>query len=247
MAPHSGTFAQKIPWMEEPGRLQSMGSLESDTTERLHFPFSLSCIGEGNGNPLQCSCLENPRDGKPGGLPSMGRTESDTTEVTQQQQQQHTISGGVKWYSCYRKQCDRFSKKLRTYSVLGIYSKSKVEDTCTLPFTAAWYSSRKVEPTKCPFINMWCRKNVMQTYSGLLSSLEQEGNSEAAAWINLEDVTPSEVNQMEKGKYCIIPLIQDTQSSHIQRQKTGVVDWEVVEWIQFQFCKIKELYRLEAH
>ena len=36
---------------------------ESDTTERLHVHFSLSCIGEGNGNPLQCSCLENPRDG----------------------------------------------------------------------------------------------------------------------------------------------------------------------------------------
>ena len=39
------------------------GHKESDVTERLHFPFSLSCIGEGNGNPLQCSCLENPRDG----------------------------------------------------------------------------------------------------------------------------------------------------------------------------------------
>ena len=38
------------------------GHEESDTTERLHFDFSLSCIGEGNGNPLQCSCLENPRD-----------------------------------------------------------------------------------------------------------------------------------------------------------------------------------------
>ena len=38
------------------------GHSESDTTERLHFHFSLSCIGEGNGNPLQCSCLENPRD-----------------------------------------------------------------------------------------------------------------------------------------------------------------------------------------
>ena len=63
MAPHSSTLAWKIPWMEEPGRLQSMGSLESDTTERLHFHFSLSCIGEGNGNPLQRSCLENPRDG----------------------------------------------------------------------------------------------------------------------------------------------------------------------------------------
>ena len=39
------------------------GRSESGTTERLHFHFSLSCIGEGNGNPLQCSCLENPRDG----------------------------------------------------------------------------------------------------------------------------------------------------------------------------------------
>ena len=120
MAPHSGTLAWKIPRMEEPGRLQSMGSLrvgrdwvtsfsllnfhalekemathssvlaqripgtgslvgcclwgctESDTTEQLHFHFSVSSIGEGNGNPLQCSCLENPRDGEPGGLPSLG-------------------------------------------------------------------------------------------------------------------------------------------------------------------------------
>ena len=39
------------------------GRQESDTTEQLHFHFSLSCIGEGNGNPLRCSCLENLRDG----------------------------------------------------------------------------------------------------------------------------------------------------------------------------------------
>ena len=39
------------------------GRKELNTTERLHFHFSLSCVGEGNGNPLQCSCLENPRDG----------------------------------------------------------------------------------------------------------------------------------------------------------------------------------------
>ena len=63
MAPHSSTFAWKIPWTEEPGRLQSMGSLESDTTERLYFHFSLSCTGGGNVNPLQYSCPENPRDG----------------------------------------------------------------------------------------------------------------------------------------------------------------------------------------
>ena len=144
MIPHSSTLAWKIPWSEEPGRLQSMGSLRaghdwatslwlfalffafanidtgsylhfssyvvlccrrrqwhptpvllpgkshgwrslvgcspwghwgSYTTERLHFHFSLSCIGEGNGNPLQCSCLENPRDG--------GAWWASVSEVTQ--------------------------------------------------------------------------------------------------------------------------------------------------------------------
>ena len=59
MAPHSSTLAWKIPWMEEPGTLQSMGSLRV----RHDWATSLSHIGEGNGNPLQCSYLENPRDG----------------------------------------------------------------------------------------------------------------------------------------------------------------------------------------
>ena len=91
MAPHSSTLAWKIPWTEEPGRHDWATSLSLFTfmhwrrkwqptpvflpgkshgrrslvgmTERLHFHFSLSCIGEGNGSPLQCSCLENPRDG----------------------------------------------------------------------------------------------------------------------------------------------------------------------------------------
>ena len=63
MATHSSTLAWKILWTEEHGRLQSMGSLRVRQTEWLHFHFSLSCVGERNGNPLQCSCLENPRDG----------------------------------------------------------------------------------------------------------------------------------------------------------------------------------------
>ena len=69
---HSSTLAWKIPQTEEPGRLQSMGLKKSDMAERLHFHFLLSCIGEGNGNPLQCSCLENPDMAEPGRLPSMG-------------------------------------------------------------------------------------------------------------------------------------------------------------------------------
>ena len=78
MAPHSSAPAWKIPWAMAPtpvllpGESHGQRSLvgcspwgceESDTTERRPFHFSLSCIGEGNGNPLQCSCLENPRDG----------------------------------------------------------------------------------------------------------------------------------------------------------------------------------------
>ena len=62
MAPHSSTLARKIPWMEEPGRLQSMGSLRWTRLSDFTFTFSLSCSGEGNCNTLQCSCLENPRD-----------------------------------------------------------------------------------------------------------------------------------------------------------------------------------------
>ena len=82
MAPHPSTFAWKIPWTEEPGRLQSMGSLESDTTEGLHSLFTfmhwrrkwqptpvfLPGESQGQGSLVGC-CL-------------WGRTELDTTEAT---------------------------------------------------------------------------------------------------------------------------------------------------------------------
>ena len=72
MAPHSSTVAWKIPWTEEPGRLQSMGLLRVGHDWATSLSLSLSCIGEGNGNPLQCSCLENPRDGEAWGAAVYG-------------------------------------------------------------------------------------------------------------------------------------------------------------------------------
>ena len=62
MATHSSGLAWRIPRRGSLMVCRLWGHTESDTTERLHFHFSFSCIGEGNGNPLQCSCLENPRD-----------------------------------------------------------------------------------------------------------------------------------------------------------------------------------------
>ena len=72
MAPHSSTFAWKIPWTEEPGGLQSMGSLELDMTEQLHFHFSLSCIEKEMATHSSVLAWRIPGTGEPGGLPSMG-------------------------------------------------------------------------------------------------------------------------------------------------------------------------------
>ena len=72
MAPHSSTPAWKIPWMEEPGRLQSMGLLRADTTERLHFHFSLSCIEKEMATHSSIRAWRIPGTREPGGLPSMG-------------------------------------------------------------------------------------------------------------------------------------------------------------------------------
>ena len=78
MAPHSSVLAWKIPWTEEPSKLLSVGSLRVGHDEWLHFHFSLSCIGEGNGNPLQYSCLESPRDGGAWWAAVYGVTQSRT-------------------------------------------------------------------------------------------------------------------------------------------------------------------------
>ena len=72
MATHSSTLAWKIPWTEEPGGLKSMAALGV----RHDWVTSLSRTGEGNGNPLQCSCLENPRDGGAWWAPVYGVAQS---------------------------------------------------------------------------------------------------------------------------------------------------------------------------
>ena len=78
MAPHSSTLAWKIPWTEEPGRLQSMGLQSQTRLSDFTLTFHFHALGEGNGNPLQCSCLENPRDGRAWWAATCGVAQSRT-------------------------------------------------------------------------------------------------------------------------------------------------------------------------
>ena len=84
MAPHSSTLAWKIP--TDRGAWQAaVHGVAKSRTPLSDFTFHFSCIGEGNGNPLQCSCLENPRDGEPWWAAVHGVTQSRTRLKRQQQ------------------------------------------------------------------------------------------------------------------------------------------------------------------
>ena len=88
MATHSSTLAWKIPWTEEPGRLQSMWSPRVKTRlSDFTFTFHFHALEKEMATHSSVPAWRIPGTGEPGGLPSMGHTESDTTEVTQQQQQ----------------------------------------------------------------------------------------------------------------------------------------------------------------
>ena len=89
MAPHSSTLAWRIPWTEEPGRLWSMGSRRVWHNWVTSLSLSFSRIGEGNGNSLQCSCLENPRDS--------GAWWAAIYEVTQSQARLKWLSSSSVW------------------------------------------------------------------------------------------------------------------------------------------------------
>ena len=110
---------------------------ESDTTERLHFHFSLSCIGEGNGNPLQCSCLENPRDS--------GAWWAAVYEVTQSRTRLKRLSSSssssdyiIKYRGLVTQLCPTFCKPMNCSpqgsSVHGILQ-ARILEWITIPFS----------------------------------------------------------------------------------------------------------------
>ena len=131
MAPYSSTLAQKIPWMEEPGRLQSMGSLQVGRDFTFTFTFHFHALEKEMATHSSVLAWRIPGTAEPGGLPSMGHTESDTTEATQQQQQQSSLLGGEGHgnplqYSCLENPMDGGSWQATVHRV----TKSHTEATC---------------------------------------------------------------------------------------------------------------------
>ena len=94
------------------------GHWGSDMTERLHFHFSLSCIGEGNGNPLQCSCLENPRDGGAWWAAIYGVTQSQT------RLKQLSSRGSYKWPTTLKAGQTNFMSHVHACSVASVVSET---------------------------------------------------------------------------------------------------------------------------
>ena len=155
---HCNTLAWKSPWREEPGRLQSMGSLRVRHDWVLHFHFSLSCIGEGNGNPLQCSCLENSRDG--GAWWAAIRLQtcfrhnwSDLAEAAAA----NTIWQRIRCYIC----SPNFSFKIQTsiYNCLLYFQLCFCSNTVD-PYTVSVWNERVYFYAVFFFINMYCTIHV---------------------------------------------------------------------------------------
>ena len=119
------------------------GREELDTTERLHFHFSLSCTGEGNGNPLQCSCLENPRDGGAWRAAIYGVAQS-RTRLKWLSSSSSKIGGGsvCQSLSRYPTLCDLMDCSLPGFSVHGILQEG-ILGWVDVSFSRRWEGARQ--------------------------------------------------------------------------------------------------------
>ena len=139
-------------WLLLPGKSHGRRSLvgcspwgrwESDTTEWLCFHFSLSCIGEGNGNPLQCSCLENPRDG--------GAWWAAVYGVTQSRKRLKRLSSSMIAVQNFLQKLTEFSVKHQHESAVGIHMFPATWTSLPSPPTS--HSSRLIQSP--PFWVSW--------------------------------------------------------------------------------------------
>ena len=191
MAPHSSTLAWKIPWMEEPGRLQTMGSRRVGHNWATSLSLFPLCIGEGNGNPLQCSCLENPRDG--------GAWWAAVYGVTQSRTWLKRLSSSV----LALKICFLILPihKLLHKKLWKLCKSSAIISSCleNPRDGGAWWAA------VYGVAQSWTRLKRLSSSSS--SHQKDKFESVLVRWMNLEPVIQSEASQKEKNKHCILIYI----------------------------------------
>ena len=146
---HGRSLVDCSPWGRE----------ESDTTEQLHFHFSLSCIGEGNGNPLQCSCLENLRDGAAWWAAVYGVTQSRTR---------------LKRLRSSSSNCIRFITKQEVFFLFLFYIPlliKKMFFAFTEHYGASWLLASSTPTLEARSFNHWATREVPQSLLSYLSLL----------------------------------------------------------------------------
>ena len=135
-----------------------------NTTERLHFHFSLSCIGEGNGNPLQCSCLENPRDSIAWRAAVYGVAQSQTRlSSSSSSRWKRDVSAILKFSGCAEYLKTFFFHFLQGYATMMC----KFSFSCTRRYKQQWNEKQYelIAVTKCSYalinsallyLKLWC-------------------------------------------------------------------------------------------
>ena len=167
MALHSSTLAWRISWTEEPGGLQSMGSRRVGHDWATSLSLSTFMLGEGNGNPLQYSCLENPMDGGAWWAAVHGVEKSRT-------RLKRLSSSSSSNVLCELKSCLHISQALYHFSLKNFFSIGCIhrlhwiwsivgKEASCLTFYISLFSS-KTEPTRTEFYSLQCYHKTISLY-----------------------------------------------------------------------------------
>ena len=188
----------------------------SDTTKRLHFHFSLSCIGEGNSNPLQCSCLENPRDGGAWSAAVYGVTQSRTR---------------LKWLSSSSSSSKMLNLGLprdQAILILGATPKRNEThihiETCVQMFIVSLLIvAKQWRWLKCPSVGEWTDKmeyvHVTEYYSAIKMIWIL---IHTAKWLNLEKML-NEKKTDTNATYCVILLNEVPRKGRFVETESKIV------------------------
>ena len=216
MAPHSSTLPGKSHGWMSLVNCSPWGCEESDTTERLHFHFSLSCLGEGNGNPLQCSCLENPRDGGACWAAVYGVAQSRTR---------------LKWLSS-----SSIITEIRKLTLIqhDLIYRSYL-NVAHFPINVLFQS--RIQPEIPPYIYLSCLLTALAAYWTLSGTVSSEGSSWESSSVFLSSMTLTLLKMKVKVAQSCPTLCDSIDCSPPGSSAHGILQTRILEWEAIPFSR----------